>query len=126
MSDKLLERSKQNLFIFTRNPEVIGHAELSDDRLLWCYFEHCAREIIREFFQILLALSKDELEHYRTFSLNFTQECMRCWQMAGVEQAAVSLISNKFGDKTRKVQCQAITTLVKVVYMGQRQQDDSL
>jgi predicted ATPase len=55
--NSLVERGRQ-LFLFTKNPAIVGtpkakHSELTEDVLQQAYYEHCLREIIRDFFQVL-------------------------------------------------------------------------
>ena len=103
LGESLLEKSKTQLLSFTRNPVVLKHSDLADDLLLECYLEHCLREIIKEFLSVLAALSKNDLEHFRNFSLDITAECMKCWSMVESTQQAVTLLTNKFGDKVTKI-----------------------
>jgi len=66
--------------------------------LLECYFEHCLREIVRDFQQLLVSLSKDDLEYYRRLSCTMTCELFAWWQTTSVLQQGVSMLVNKFGD----------------------------
>ena len=67
--DGLIERKK--LHLFTKNPVVFKHSETRE--LHQAYFEHCLREIIRDFFSVVQELSKADLEYYRTFALDMTE-----------------------------------------------------
>ena len=54
VKNSLIER--KHLSLFTKNPVIVGpkqHAQLSNDDLAKAYFEHCVREIIRDYFTIL-------------------------------------------------------------------------
>ncbi len=105
--DSLVERGRQ-LFLFTKNPVIVGtpkmkHSELTDEALQQAYFEHCLREIVRDFYLVLQELSKAELEYYRIFALDLLCECLPCFAKCDLRQTVVGTIINKFGDLTRKI-----------------------
>ena len=61
---------------------------------------------------ILEKLTHDELEFYRRYSLNTLEELI-----AGkpeLEEIILSVIVNKLGDKSKKIQCHVIYLLIKL------------
>ena len=72
----------------------------------------------------MVELSKAELEYFKTFSLDITQETMPWLCQCELRQTTIGLIVNKFGDQSKKIQCHAINTLVKVVSQAKRDMDN--
>ena len=66
------------LHAFTKHPLILEKKEAcSNEELLKCHFEHCLREILREFVsQVLQEMSHEELDHYRTLSLDILVELL--------------------------------------------------
>lgn len=60
-------------------------------------------------------MSHDELDHYRTMALDTLVELADLADRAECLQTVVSLVTNKFGDKVKKVQCHAINKLISLV-----------
>lgn len=87
------------------------------------HFDHCLREIIRDFCQTLTDLAKSDLEYYRRFAMDVTMTCQQTFVHCELRQASVTSIVNKLGDKAKKIQCHAINTLVKIVSHAQRNFD---
>lgn len=76
----------------------------TDDELLQAYYEHCIREIIRDFItSVLQQLSHADLEHYRMNALTLLKEMLPYSRLVDLMQTSLSLIVNKFGDAVRKV-----------------------
>ncbi len=71
--------------------------------LIQAHFEHCLREIIRDYFAVLVDLSKAELDHFRTFSLDVVSECMPWLVNCELRQQSIGMIINKFGDSVKKI-----------------------
>ena len=102
--------------MFTRNPVIINKRNAcTDDELLQAHYEHCIREIIRDFVtSVLQQLSHADLEHYRMNALTLLKEMLPYSRLVDLMQTSLSLIVNKFGDAARKVQCHAINVLVGI------------
>ena len=102
----ILEEDKdKKLSVFTRNPVIIHKRNTcTDDELLQAYYEHCIREIIRDFVtSVLQQLSHADLEHYRMNALTLLREMLPYSRLVDLMQTSLSLIVNKFGDAVRKV-----------------------
>ena len=106
------DSKKRQLSSFVRNPTILAkHDQITENLLLECYWEHCLREIIRDFLQLLTSLSKDDLEYYRRMACNSAQVLLVWWQSSGCLQQACSMLVNKFGDISKKIQCNTINLL---------------
>ena len=72
LQKELLPETTTTWHAFTKHPLILEKREsCSNEELLACHFEHCLREIVREFVsQVLQGLSHEELDHYRTLSLD--------------------------------------------------------
>jgi hypothetical protein len=88
----------------------------SDKEVLDAYYEHCIREILRDFItSVLQEMSHEELDHYRIMSLDILVELIDLADKSEIVQTVISVIVNKFGDKVKKVQCHAINKLISLV-----------
>ena len=98
--------------MFTKNPVIISKREAcSDKEVLDAYYEHCIREIVRDFItSVLQEMSHEELDHYRIMSLDIDLA-----DKSEIVQTVISVMVNKFGDKVKKVQCHAINKLISLV-----------
>lgn len=108
---------KPKLYVFTKNPVIISKREAcSDKEVLEAYYEHCIREIVRDFItSILQEMSHEELDHYRIMSLDILVELIDLADKSEIVQTVISVMVNKFGDKVKKVQCHAINKLISLV-----------
>ena len=102
--------------MFTRNPVIVNkRSACSEDDLLQAYYEHCVREIIRDFVtSVLQQLSHADLEFYRLNALTLLKDMLPYSRLVDLMQTSLSLVVNKFGDGARKVQCHAINILVGI------------
>lgn len=103
--------------MFSKNPCVVEKRDkISDEELLKCYYDHCVREIFRELVLIIIEkdMSKCDLEHYRMFAIDTLNELMSLTDAVELTENALSIIVNKLGDGSKKVQCHAIQVLTKL------------
>ena len=88
----------------------------SNDDIVKAYHEHCCRELLREFCTTILnQMSKADLEFQKTTSLDIAAQVLPYGKQVDMTQHIVSMIVNKFGDSSKKVQCHAINTMVKIL-----------
>ena len=108
---------KPKLYVFTKNPAILSKREsCSDQEVLDAYYEHCIREIVRDFITtVLQEMSHEELDHYRIMALDILVEMTNFADKAEIIQTVISVIVNKFGDKVKKVQCHSINKLISLV-----------
>ena len=111
MGEVKADQLPTRLFVFSKNPMVIEKRDkISDEELLKCYYDHCVREVFREL--VLNVLEKEmahsDLEHYRMFAIDTLQELMGMTDAVELTENALSIIVNKLGDNSKKVQCHAI------------------
>jgi len=88
---------------------LIPNFELVD-----AYVDHCIKEIYRDFVeQILVNMSKDDLEYFRKQAMDMLVELMS--NKPEIEEVILSILINKLGDGSRKVQQHSIKVLCKLV-----------
>jgi hypothetical protein len=88
----------------------------SDEEIIKAYHEHCCRELLREFCTtILQTMSHAELDFQKTTSLDIAAQVLPYGKQADLTQWIINMIVNKFGDSSKKVQCHAINTMVRVL-----------
>ena len=74
------------------------------------------RELLREFCQsTLLQLSHGELDFQKTTALDIAAEILPYAKQVEMKDQMINLIVNKFGDASKKIQCHAINTMVRVL-----------
>lgn len=70
--------------------------------LIDAYQQHCVKEIYRDFVtNILVDLSKDDIEYYRRLALDILVELMS--KKPEIEEVILSLLINKLGDSSKKI-----------------------
>ena len=82
--------------------------------MLQAYYEHCIKEFYRDFItNVLTPITHDDLEFYRKYSLN----CLLSLLLSKpeMEETLLSVIVNKLGDQSKKIQCHTIYVLIQLV-----------
>ena len=99
------DKKDQKLSVFTRNPLILHKKhECTSEDLMNAYYEHCLREILRDFVTtVLQQLSHGDLEFYRMNALAYLREMLPFSRQVDLLQTSLSLVVNKFGDSSRKV-----------------------
>lgn len=78
------------------------------------YQQHCVKEIYRDFITaILVDLSKDDIEYYRKLALDIMVELMS--KKPEIEEVILSILINKLGDSSKKIQGHTIQVLCKLL-----------
>ena len=72
------DKKDQKLCVFTKNPLILHKRDAcSDEDLHNAYYEHCVREIIRDFVTtVLQLLSHGDLEFYRMNALSYLRDML--------------------------------------------------
>ena len=66
------------------------------------YQQHCVKEIYRDFVtNILVDLSKDDIEYYRKLALDILVELMT--KKPEIEEVILNILINKLGDSSKKI-----------------------
>ena len=82
--------------------------------LIEAYYDHCIKEFYRDFVSNLLVnLSKDDLEYYRKMAMDILGDLMQ--RKPEIEDVILSILINKLGDKAKKVQLHAMMVLCRVL-----------
>jgi hypothetical protein len=70
--------------------------------LIESYQQHCIKEIYRDFVtNILVDLSKDDIEYYRKLALDILVELMA--KKPEIEEVILNILINKLGDSSKKI-----------------------
>lgn len=89
-------------------------SKIPEYELIDAYYEHCIKEIYREFItKILEELSKDPLEFYRKQALQILLDLL-C-SKPEIEDIILSILINKIGDTSKKVENHAVQMLCKLL-----------
>jgi hypothetical protein len=82
--------------------------------LVEAYVDHCIKEVYRDFVeQILVNMSKDDLEYFRKQALDILVELIS--NKPEIEEVILGILINKLGDRSRKVQQHAISVLCRLI-----------
>jgi ribosome biogenesis protein MAK21 len=108
----------QKLYTFSKNPLILHHSnnesQLKEKDLLQAYYEHCTKELYRDFINnVLEPITHDDLEFYRKYSLNCLQILIS--SKPEMEETILSIIVNKLGDQSKKIQCHTIYLLIQLM-----------
>ena len=110
-SQTLLSEGRR-LNSFQRNPLIQG--EPSDSNLVEAFYEHCLRELYRDFVdKVLVEMSKDDLEFYRKISLDVILHLLQNTQE--LKEILLGILVNKLGDSFKKVQQHSILLLTRLL-----------
>jgi len=76
--------------------------EIPNFDLIDAYVDHCIKEIYRDYvMDVLVSLSKDDLEYFRKLSLDIMVELIS--SKPEIEENILGVLINKLGDGSRKV-----------------------
>jgi len=106
------------IYAFSKNPIIVQKLDQATEiELRKAYYEHCIREVLRELLTQTIGreLAHNDLEYFRMFAMDFVQDFVIITGTAELTEAAISIVVNKLGDQSKKVQCHAIQVLVKMV-----------
>lgn len=84
---------------FNKNPLIINKrdADIKENELLQAYYEHCLKEIYKDFIQnVLESFTHDDLEFYRKFGITTLEALLS--SKPEMEETILTIIVNKLGD----------------------------
>lgn len=93
---------------------MAGKTDAANFDLIEAYQQHCTKEIYRDFVtNILVDLSKDDIEYYRKLALDILVHLMT--KKPEIEEVILSILINKLGDGSKKIQGHTIQVLCKLL-----------
>ena len=102
------------LTAFQHNPHIQGVSDIANFDLIEAYQQHCVKEIYRDYAtNILVDLSKDDIEYYRKLALDILVDLMA--KKPEIEDLILSILINKLGDSSKKIQSHTIQVLCKLL-----------
>lgn len=113
---KTLLKDGQKLTAFQYHPLVKDkiQEEIPNFDIVEAYYDHCIKETYRDFVtNVLVELSKDDLEYFRKLALDILVDLIQA--KPEIEDLILSIVINKLGDNSKKVQLHAISVLCKLV-----------
>lgn len=102
------------LTAFQYHPQIMGKTDIANFDLIEAYYQHCVKEIYRDFVtNVLVDLSKDDIEYYRKFALDTFVDLMA--KKPEIEEVILGILINKLGDSSKKIQGHTIQVLCKLL-----------
>jgi ribosome biogenesis protein MAK21 len=111
-----LLKDGSKLSAFQHNPRIEGRdePEIPNFDLIDAYFDHCIKELYRDFImEALVPMSRDDLEYFRKLALEIMADLISA--KPEIEEVILGLLINKLGDGSRKVQQHTIMVLCKLL-----------
>ena len=102
---KHLLQDNKKLTSFQHNASINGvkESEIANFDLIEAYYDHCIKELYREYVnEILQSLTKDDLEYFRKQALTILVDLIS--SKPEIEELILSIVVNKLGDLSKKVQ----------------------
>jgi len=111
-------KDEAKLVAFQKNERITGApadgAQVANTDLVDAYVDHGIKEFYRDYVtNILVDLSKDDLEFYRKMALDILGELIQ--RKPEIEDVILGILINKLGDSARKVQLHATMVLCRLV-----------
>ena len=80
----------------------MNKTDIANFDLIEAYQQHCVKEIYRDFItNVLMDLSKDDIEYYRKMALDTLVELMS--KKPEIEEVILGILINKLGDSSKKI-----------------------
>ena len=113
---KHLLQDDRKLYSFQHNPNIhgINQDQIANFDLIEAYYDHCIKELYREYVnEILLGVSKDDLEYFRKLALTIMVDLIS--SKPEIEEVILGILINKLGDLSKKVQQHTIGIMCRLL-----------
>lgn len=114
VSHILQDSTKLKAFQYNERIKGRTESEIPNFDLVESYFDHCIKEMYREFVtEILTGFAKDDLEYFRKVGLDVLVHLIQ--NKPEIEEVILTILINKLGDGSKKVQQHTIMVLCQLL-----------